>query len=61
MVDLGEVEKEVMKRIEEGLTPEQLPTVIKRCPKCKRATLQFDPTLNRLFCTHCDFSMNLRT
>jgi hypothetical protein len=60
-MDLGAVEKEVMKRLEEGIVPEKLPTVIKRCPKCKRVTLQFDPTLNRLFCTHCDFSITLKT
>ena len=57
MVDF---EKEVMKRLQEGIKPEDLPGVVKRCPKCKKVTLQFDPALNRLYCTHCDFSVTLR-
>ena len=34
---------------------EKIPTVLKRCPKCKNLSLEFDPARARLKCVQCDF------
>lgn len=34
---------------------EKIPTVLKRCPKCKNLTLEFEPASARLFCSRCGF------
>jgi len=32
-----------------------MPTVMKRCPKCQNLTLEFDPKTCRLYCNQCGF------
>ena len=39
---------------------EKIPTVLKRCPKCKNLTLEFDSDKGRLYCTRCGFEEHVR-
>jgi ribosomal protein S27E len=40
---------------------ERIPGVIKRCPKCHRLTLVYDPEQKRIYCTSCGFTVTLKT
>jgi len=43
-------------------TPEEkIPGIVKRCPKCHRLTLVYDPEQKRIYCTSCGFTVTLRT
>lgn len=62
MVDEAFLERwreEMQKRIEK-LAPEKIPTVIKRCPKCQKLCLEFNPENYRVWCTHCGFEVKLK-
>ena len=34
---------------------EKIPVIAKRCPKCNKITLQYDPKKGRIYCTSCGF------
>lgn len=37
----------------------ELLSPVKRCPKCYRLTLEYDPKQHRIFCTNCGFEKSL--
>jgi len=39
----------------------KIPAVIKRCPKCHQLTLEYNVKTGRIFCTNCDFEINIPT
>lgn len=39
--------------------PEDIPSVIKRCPKCKKLTLAYDPDKHKVTCGSCGFEQSL--
>ncbi len=39
---------------------EKLPSVVKRCPKCQRLTLQWDPDRRVVFCSNCGFEAKVK-
>jgi transcription initiation factor TFIIIB Brf1 subunit/transcription initiation factor TFIIB len=39
---------------------EKIPAVIKRCPKCHKLTLEFDPETGRIYCTSCGFKEHIK-
>ena len=39
---------------------EKIPAEIKRCPKCKKLTLEFDPEQGRIHCTSCGLEYYLK-
>lgn len=39
--------------------PEDIPSVIKRCPKCKKLTLAYDPEKHKVICGSCGFEQSL--
>jgi hypothetical protein len=38
---------------------EEIPAVIKRCPKCNNLSLTYDPATGKIYCTKCGFEENL--
>ena len=38
---------------------EDIPSVIKRCPKCNNLSLVYDPQTGKISCTKCGFEENL--
>jgi len=34
---------------------EKIPAIVKRCPKCYKLTLEFDPETGKIYCTSCGF------
>ncbi|MFC1697893.1 hypothetical protein ACFL1H_06145 [Nanoarchaeota archaeon] len=39
----------------------KIPYLIKRCPKCKSLTLEFDPKQNKIKCSNCGYEQDLVT
>lgn len=54
-------EREILDKLEHGMEKEKITTVIRRCPKCKKLTLDYDVENNRIICTACGFVANLPT
>jgi ribosomal protein S27E len=42
---------------EEMSKKEKIPAVIRRCPKCHKLTLEFDPETGKIKCTSCGFEV----
>jgi len=43
------------------LKPEiEIPTLVQRCPKCHNLTLKFDTETNKIKCTKCGFTYNIK-
>ena len=51
-----EIEKKIKKYTKEE---EKIPALIKRCPKCHKLTLQYDPKTGRIYCTSCGFEEHI--
>lgn len=37
---------------------EEVPSVVKRCPRCNKLTLKFEK--GRIYCTSCGFEQNIK-
>ncbi len=51
----SEWKKDIEEKLKMGFEKEKIPAVIKRCPKCKRLTLEYDAEKGRIYCTSCGF------
>ena len=50
------IEKKIKKYTkEEEFKKEKIPAIVKRCPKCHKLTLEYDPKTGRIYCTSCGF------
>lgn len=50
-----DIEQKLKKYTKEEELKEKIPAVIKRCPKCHKLTLEYDPKTDRIYCTSCGF------
>jgi len=46
---------------EEISKKEKIPAIVKRCPKCRKLTLEFDPETGKIYCTSCGFQEYIKT
>jgi len=44
-----------------GVSPERIPAIINRCPKCKQLGLSFDAATYKVKCDKCGFEVVLKT
>lgn len=51
------IESKIKKFTKEEEIKEKIPAIIKRCPKCYKLTLQYDPETGRIYCTSCGFEV----
>lgn len=49
------------KRVEEMVNTENIPQVLKRCPKCNALSLEFDTKTGKIKCIKCGFNENIPT
>lgn len=53
----GEVSK-ILKEYKE-LDPKKIPIVVRKCPKCLKDGLEYDPDKMEFRCKYCGFSLSL--
>jgi len=51
---------EVKKKLQ-GIAPEKISQMVRRCPQCNELSLVFDVKTKRLYCTKCGFEEHLTT
>lgn|GEM_PF-3170984 len=56
MTRLHEIKRIVDEKIRRG---EQIPQIIKRCPKCQNLSLTYDPETGKIRCSKCGFEESL--
>ncbi len=44
----------------ENIEIEKIVSPVKRCPQCHNLSLEFDASNNRIVCTKCGFTQNMR-
>ena len=47
--------KKLSSAIEKQKEIEKIPTLVKRCPKCYKLTLEYDSKTRRIYCASCGF------
>ncbi len=51
-----DIEQKIKKFTKEEIK-EKIPAIVKRCPKCHKLTLEYDPKTGRIHCTSCGFEV----
>jgi len=50
------IEQKIKKYTKEEISKkEKIPAIVKRCPKCHKLTLEFNPETGKIYCTSCGF------
>lgn len=56
-----DIESKIKKYTKEEISKkEKIPAIVKRCPKCKKLTLEFDPETGKIHCTSCGFEEHIK-
>ncbi len=56
---IDEFKKQIDEKLKQGIEIEKIVSVIKRCPKCRSLSLEFDAQNNKIICTKCGFTQDM--